>query len=263
MGLQVEKGKTKADGQSREAASTAAFLWERQPRETGEAYRAYVLYRSQDPKTRSLDKCGVGHTMARRWARKWRWVTRIVEWEAWLVASQAELNETGQMRLRAAQLNFANRALAKAAMAVEAAKPSETTIEEAVQLAESGTKLGRQAVGLDVQRSESGAPGVSVSFGFAVPWLNGKKQNESETKLLVQSGEQVLGETPAIAGRTRLIHRVLDCPPDKGSPVSAESPITESAQIIEAPKLEAAKPPQVSPQKGTAKRKVPMPGPGK
>lgn len=250
MAPKEEAAKRNAETGRGEAAPVwQAFPWERQPGETAEAYRAFVLYRSQDPRTRSFRALAplCSHTLAVRWAKRWRWVTRTVEHEAWSTANQAELSETGRLHLRVRSVRLSS-ALMNAAEQ-SAAKLSETKPDasDVVALAEAGVRLGRVALDMPpdgpVARADSGSTGLSVSFGSAVPWLAAfapAKQNEtqpngSERNEVVLSGEQVLDATPPIAGRKRLVTQVRDCQPDNVLSVDSAARESERAKPVQIP----------------------------
>jgi hypothetical protein len=227
-----------------------AFPWERLPGESAEAFRAFTLYRTADPKTRSYDKVG-DHSLMRRWANRFRWATRVAEWEAWLVLNQAELNEAGRLRFRTEQLSFARSSLAKAQRSVEKLDETKQDVESIVELATFAVRTGRVALDLPpdgpVRQGSNGDVGLTVSLP-SVPWLaafvpqtkpNELKQNETE--IVVQSGEQVLDETPPIRGRKRLVQSVRDSLPDD----LQAAPTVESSNV----KSERAKPGTISSKK--------------
>jgi hypothetical protein len=205
------------------AAKPQTLPWDRQPGESAEAFRAFLLYRDQDPKTRSMRALDplVSHTLGVRWAKRWRWVSRVAEWAAMLQLNQADLNEATRIKLRSASVRFALSSLAKAERKVNETEPSKLSIEEALSLAKDGVKLGRQALDLaDGPRPGADSTGLSVSLP-SVPWLAAfvpqTKPNEPQTQqneIVVHTGEQVLDETPRIPARKRLVNRVADYKPD-------------------------------------------------
>jgi hypothetical protein len=240
-----------------------AVPWDRQPTESAEAYRAFVLYRSMPAKVRAYDKVGLSHSLVRRWAARFRWVTRVAEWEAWLVESQAELNETGQIAFRRKTVEFALTGLNKAKLAAAQLNETKLSAGEAVELASASVRLGRAALGFaeGPARATTDAPGLSVSFAPAWLTLNQAKSNQIEP--VVQVGEQVLGETPAALRRTRLVDSIVDCPEDKGPigasvgggslllPMESTSPSASQAPPEPAPAPE--------PLPGDKKDKIPLP----
>lgn len=99
-------------------------LWDRQPRETDQAWDAFRRYRDllQD---RSLAKIarevGKSTALMERWSRKWQWNRRAYEYEVYLdrAAQQEAHRERGKMAVRhAQQAQLHMSALAAPAMAL-------------------------------------------------------------------------------------------------------------------------------------------------
>ena len=59
-------------------------VWHRYDRETAKAYEAFCIYRDQGP-NRSIQgtavELGKSFTPIRRWAKKWGWIDRAMEWD--------------------------------------------------------------------------------------------------------------------------------------------------------------------------------------
>ena len=220
--------------------SEETFPWERLPNESPQAYRAFTLYRTMDAKTRSFAKLAplCSHTLAVRWAARFRWVTRTAEWEAWTVLNQAELSEAGRLRFRADSLDFARVALNKAKRSAAQLNETKASVGDVVALAELATKTGRVALDLPpdgpVRASAPDSTGLSVSFGSAVPWLAAFAPSGAKPSEVLGNGEKVLDETPGVSGRKRLVHRIADSQPD--NVLAADSASREA---------ERAKPPQI------------------
>lgn len=180
----------------------ALLPWERQPGETADAFRAFCLYLFADPKTRAYDKLPHDHGTIRRWSKRWRWTTRIAEWEAWVVQSEGQLSETGRRRLKLAQAEFGHAGLAKAAAAVAKLDESKLSVEDVTLLATTASDLGRAGLGLvGLPSAAPSAAGVSVSF--APVWLQQKAEQNETKQIVVDVGEKVLAETPSGAASAR------------------------------------------------------------
>ena len=75
-------------------------VWHRNERETAKAYEAFCIYRDQGP-NRSIQgtavELGKSFTPIRRWAKKWNWIDRALEWDEHLQAIRDnEIEDTQQ-----------------------------------------------------------------------------------------------------------------------------------------------------------------------
>lgn len=64
--------------------STAPNPWDRQPKETTQAYEAFDLYRHMGPERSVIkvaQKCGKYRSQIGRWSSKWSWVDRAAAWD--------------------------------------------------------------------------------------------------------------------------------------------------------------------------------------
>lgn len=246
-----------------------AFPWERLPGESAQAYRAFSLYRALDPKIRAYDKVG-DHSLMRRWANRFRWATRVAEWEAFIAMNQADLNEAGRLQFRSRSLSFASRSLAKAERSVTQLNETKLSVEDVNSLASEAVRIGRVALDLPpdgpVRQLTGESTGLSVSLP-SVPWLAAfipqnqtqTQPNETKPNEVVPSGEQVLDETPPIPGRKlpgnparkRLVNRVLDYKPDDLAAPPSNSQTVKSHLYkleVEVSKSHLAKQGEISPK---------------
>jgi hypothetical protein len=68
--------------------------WERQPGESQVAYEAFQIYRTQDPKVRSINlvarETGTSAKTQGKRSARWSWVARARQYDAWIVTQKDE-----------------------------------------------------------------------------------------------------------------------------------------------------------------------------
>jgi hypothetical protein len=216
---------TTANADSR---SEGAFIWERQPSESIQAFSRFLAYRDLEPGERSHRKvasiCAISETLVNRWGKRWQWTKRAIAYDMWVLELGDQLGKRAHLSARGAAVRFGSLALDKASRTVAKLDESKLSADEAIALAVNGAKLGRQALGLtegETRAERAPVAQVAVSFGsgsFGPAWSTQAKLTQGETneskqnETVVLSGEKVLGETPATLVRARLAERVVNCP---------------------------------------------------
>lgn len=137
--------------------------WERQPRESEEAFYAFTLYRDMPPRERSLRRVADlidGHEGAtrgprrrhvpgriKRWAERFAWVERALAWdeERDRLAREAETEAIRAMRERHAREAMALQE--KAILRLRAMDPGELTPNDVLRYFVEAAKLERLARG--------------------------------------------------------------------------------------------------------------------
>ena len=142
---------------AKKPAEDDAQPWERQPKETAEAFEAFVLYRNMEGRRSTR---GVAQTllksdaMTRRWSSVHQWVSRALSWDEEVdrVACAKFLEKVAE---RAETHAAIGRSIyARAVKRLETVKPEKLTTEQAVHFATLGIKLEREALELDRVRRD-------------------------------------------------------------------------------------------------------------
>jgi hypothetical protein len=142
--------------------------FERQPKETDPAWKAFQIYRDMDKRSHAKlgDQLGKSKQLISTWSSKWRWVERCVAWdrEADDRARAATLEEIDEMQRRHVQLALGMQqlgALEMQRLLRDANKKAEgegagLTAADVHRLIDAGSKLERLNRGepTDIERKE-------------------------------------------------------------------------------------------------------------
>jgi hypothetical protein len=130
-------------------SALSGLLWERQPRESDEAWEAFRLYLSLGS-GRSYEKVrqqlGKSRTIIERWGRRWNWQERICARDNWLLAEEnkAQKSEARKRAINRGKLHdHAYKAQANYILYLSAKDPSNLTPPEANYLMRAGDTLYR------------------------------------------------------------------------------------------------------------------------
>jgi hypothetical protein len=125
------------------------LLWERQPRESGQAWQAFQLYLSLGIE-RSYEKVrqqlGKSRTIIERWGREWNWQERLRARDNWLFAEEnkAQLNVSRRQAVNQGKLyDHAYKAHAEYILYLSSKAPANRTPREAEFLMRASDTLYR------------------------------------------------------------------------------------------------------------------------
>ncbi|MFC1705778.1 hypothetical protein ACFL59_03025 [Planctomycetota bacterium] len=167
--------------------------WERARGETAKAHQAFLVYRDMGP-GRSLAKVaqelGKSKALMDRWSARWRWVSRVAEWDAHQQRLLRDEQEAARRRMARRHARIAVSFQRKVAQRLRALNPNELSPRDLAKWLEVAVKLERQARGLD---DDSGhAVEASQSSATAPPPPSGKVQLvANETALLEYMGRLI------------------------------------------------------------------------
>lgn len=127
--------------------------WEQQPRESEQAYAAFLIFRDLKKGERSNPKvaqeCAKSLSLIKRWSGDWFWRPRVAAWDehAQGEADAARIEAIRQMNARHAANGIAmeNKAMERL-LALDVA---DLTPEQLIRLMESGIAMERAAMGAD------------------------------------------------------------------------------------------------------------------
>jgi hypothetical protein len=139
--------------------------WERQPRETEQAWEAFRTYRDLEPPRRNADvarRLGKAEAVMSRWSRRHRWHERVAAWEneqdrEFRATMAAERREVVRRHVRVARI-----AQAKALERLTRIDASQLSAAEVVRLLEFASKTERELYGLDGADDGPPAGGLQI-----------------------------------------------------------------------------------------------------
>ena len=123
-----------------------AILWERQPKESAQAYEAFAIYRDMGA-DRSLvkvgQKCGKNTSLMERWSREWNWSERVRSWDNELTAKVKEDAEKTVAEMVQRHIKIALQMQTKAVTAFNSISADEITARDALAMLKLGLDLVR------------------------------------------------------------------------------------------------------------------------
>ena len=142
-------------------------LWEQQPGEGTQAFKAFVAYRDSgiDGKARSIRVTAQSITKADgrpynpgtllNWSNKYHWQERIKSFDAYLDRQAQEELRRGRINMLKKHINAAEKMLDKALKAYQNIPLEEMTYKDVVSIVDSATKLERLSRGDVTERTEA------------------------------------------------------------------------------------------------------------
>lgn len=125
--------------------------WSRLPKESPEAFAAFICYRdlgiAERSTARVAQECRKTKGLMDRWSRTHGWVSRAAAWDSHLdrVAQQATEKARGEMAERQVRLGRALQG--RAAQGLSSIKPEKLKATEVAALAKAGVDIERVAAG--------------------------------------------------------------------------------------------------------------------
>lgn len=147
--------------------------WERQPRESHQAFEAFELYRDMGP-MRGIRKVaketGKSFTLMERWSRVWEWKRRADKYEEYYDALKASALHRRKMEMIERQADLGRRMQQTADMGLDCMEVEELSAQDIARLAGEGVKIERLALGDSTENVDTrGAVQVHFSGG-PPPW---------------------------------------------------------------------------------------------
>lgn len=152
--------------------------WEPRPKESPQAYRAFVAYRDMPPNERTLlaaYRLATGHPDAKypsgswtKWSREWSWQERVMAWEAHEAKAARDdvIRERRDALKRGATL--AAFAETKAFETLQAIEPGKMTVSDALRALEIAHRIKKEALEVPmpaVDRGQDLVTSIIEAFG--------------------------------------------------------------------------------------------------
>ncbi len=134
-------------------------LWEKQPRETIQAFNAWVLYRDMYPGIaptigKVAAKLELPYTDIREWARRWNWKERLNAWVLYLDEENRQKKLDLKNALIERHLKVADAMQSKIEERLKRLDPNELEPHELARWVDLATKIERLSVGLSPDKGE-------------------------------------------------------------------------------------------------------------
>ena len=132
-------------------------LWERQPKESAQAYEAFAIYRDMGTE-RSYAKVGrelgKSKTIIDRWGAEWNWAERVRAWDNEIAARVKEAAEKTASEMVQRHLKISMQLQTKAVTALNQISGDEMTARDIAALLKLGVDIERLNRGEPTERTE-------------------------------------------------------------------------------------------------------------
>ena len=167
--------------------------WERQPRETPQAFEAFAIYRDLGS-ARSVRKVGAQlgktETLMSRWSSRWHWVRRARAYDEHLQAIALVDRDEDIRRAREQNLELARVAKAKVVARLNALRTDEIQVGQLANLVKMCVELELNSLGVPsvVTRTELTGPDAQP---LMPPALVGALQDPQVREMLDQAARRI------------------------------------------------------------------------
>jgi hypothetical protein len=151
--------------------NTDREIYERQARETDQAWKAFLHYRNSE--SRSLNNTAAaltkGDSIIKQWSMKWRWVERVNAYDRYLDQSYRDAQAKKRKQMADRHVKLSEAIQTKVATKLLNLSPSDMTAGDTARLLDVAVKIERLAMGAPTEHLKTEIEGqVSVKHEYDV-----------------------------------------------------------------------------------------------